>query len=279
MMQIGARTIALNELDSIRRDHDISSVARTVSLAFSPDPLIRWLRPNALPWSQLDGASWKWQYRRVQRVMLEGQVLRSAGALQMARMFPHKIQNAPVPAADGASTTTPEKVAQVSASEEPDPSLSDADAGAVVFFFPPKDRMSWSLSRLLLSCKLWLLDMLNPARDSGANDKRLAKLLGAHEASLLSLQTKYPRRRLWYLEVVAVHPALQSRGLGGGVMKWILEHVEHDPVYLECTRQENIKFYEGFGFRVAEEVELTDDEAKLKYWVMIRSDDDSEEAS
>lgn len=74
-----------------------------------------------------------------------------------------------------------------------------------------------------------------------------------------------------------MHPALQSRGVGGGVMKWILEHVEHDPVYLECTRQENIKFYESFGFRVVEEVELADDDAKVKYWVMISSEE-SEEA-
>ncbi|CAL5873660.1 uncharacterized protein PFLUO_LOCUS7942 [Penicillium psychrofluorescens] len=194
----------------------------------------------------------------------------------MARTFPHKIQNAPFPAADGASAITPEKVVQVSTSEEPDPSFSNADAGAVVFLFPPKDRVSWSLSLILLSCKLWLLDMLYPARDSGADDKRLAKLLGAHETSLLSLQTKYPRRRLWYLEVVAVHPALQSRGVGGGVIKWILEHIEHDSVYLECTRQENIKFYESFGFRVVEEVELADDEAKVKYWVMIRSEERDE---
>lgn len=103
--------------------------------------------------------------------MLEGQVLRSAGAFQMACAFPRKNQNAPFPAAAAASATTPEKVAQVFASEEPSPSLSNADAGAVIFLFPPKDRMSWSVSQILLSCKLWLLDMLNPARDDGANDK------------------------------------------------------------------------------------------------------------
>lgn len=78
------------------------------------------------------------------------------------------------------------------------------------------------------------------------------------------------------MEVIAVHPSLQSRGLGGTVMSSILEYAADNPIYLECTRQENIGFYESFGFRVVEEVELVDDEEcqedeKLKYWVMIRS--------
>jgi predicted N-acetyltransferase YhbS len=78
---------------------------------------------------------------------------------------------------------------------------------------------------------------------------------------------------LWYLEVIAVHPALKSRGLGGGVMRWILDQVEGQPIYLECTRRGNVLFYQSFGFRVVEEVELVDDEdgQKLVYWVMIRS--------
>ncbi|KAJ5812031.1 hypothetical protein N7474_008332 [Penicillium riverlandense] len=100
----------------------------------------------------------------------------------MARAFPHKIQNTHFPAVDGASATTPEKVAQVSPSEEPDPSLSNADAGAVIFLFPPKDRTSWSLSRIFLSCKLWLLDMLKPARDSGANNEVGRPLSPSHSS-------------------------------------------------------------------------------------------------
>lgn len=99
-------------------------------------------------------------------------------------------------------------------------------------------------------------------------------LLNRHEASLKLLEAIYPRQKLWYLEVVAVHPSLQSRGLGGGVMRWILEHVADEPVYLECTRKENVGFYESFGFQVAEEVELVDyasqtGEHVFKHWVMV----------
>lgn len=75
---------------------------------------------------------------------------------------------------------------------------------------------------------------------------------------------------MWYLEVVAVHPSLQSRGIGRGVMTFILEHVGDQPVYLECTRRENIGFYENFGFQVVDEVELLDEEQSLKFWAMVR---------
>lgn len=98
-----------------------------------------------------------------------------------------------------------------------------------------------------------------------------------HTSGKKALQARYPS--LWYLEVIAVHPSLQSRGLGGGVMKAILEKVAGNPIFLECTKQENIGFYEGFGFKTIEEVELTDTPAheeengKLKYWVMIRETD------
>ncbi len=98
-------------------------------------------------------------------------------------------------------------------------------------------------------------------------------LLDKHEASEKLLRTRYPRQKLWYLEVIAVHPSLQSRGLGGGVMRWILEHVRNEPIYLECTREDNLGFYQSFGFEVIEVVEFTDDEDQsdvFKHWVMVR---------
>ena len=76
-----------------------------------------------------------------------------------------------------------------------------------------------------------------------------------------------------------MHPSLQSCGLGSGVMRSVLELVADNPIYLECTQKDNIRFYESFGFRVAEEVELIDhtesqNDGKSRYWVMVRSDDD-----
>lgn len=100
-------------------------------------------------------------------------------------------------------------------------------------------------------------------------------LLEKHEDSEKLLWAMYPRQKLWYLEVIAVHPSLQSRGLGGGVMRWILEHVRNEPIYLECTREDNVGFYESFGFEVVEVVELSEDEKDqsdaFKHWVMVHA--------
>lgn len=103
--------------------------------------------------------------------------------------------------------------------------------------------------------------------------------MSSHTKSLSSLQRQY-KQFLWYLEVIAVHPSLQSRGIGRNVMNGVLENVRNQPVYLECTQQGNIGFYESFGFRVIEEVELIDEEsnnesATVKYWAMIRADEGS----
>ena len=99
----------------------------------------------------------------------------------------------------------------------------------------------------------------------------MTKLLKANKTSSDSLKAKYSAEKLWYLEVIAVHPSLQSRGIGGKVMAWLLDHINDQPIYLDCTRKENLRFYKGFGFQVVEEIELVEDEQKLTYWVMVRS--------
>ncbi|KAJ5145129.1 Acyl-CoA N-acyltransferase [Penicillium atrosanguineum] len=165
----------------------------------------------------------------------------------------------------------PEKKSRISVSQDSD--IHSTDAGTVVFLYPPAGYLSWSLNRILLTCKVWLLELFNPALDEGCKEKRVDKLMAANRSSAQALQKQYSKQKLWYLEVIAVHPALQSRGLGGGVMRWILERVGEQPIYLECTARENVSFYEAFGFRVVEEVELMDDDdgEKLFYWVMIRT--------
>ncbi|RJE19983.1 Acetyltransferase GNAT family [Aspergillus sclerotialis] len=247
-------------------------------MAFSSDPLIQWLRPNAIPWAQPNDSVWKWQYRRIQSVMAHGKVFQSASVEEMAQEFPQKHK----PEVSGDVNSAHEKALQISV---PDSSINidcQEDAGAVVFIFPPKGQLSWSLGRLWLAYKVWLLELLSPADDEGSKKQRVEKLLAANKTGLQSLQTQYSKDNVWYLEVVAVHPSLQSRGLGREVMKWILELVGNQPLYLECTRLENLCFYESFGFRVVNEVTLADDEGPgekenqtLRYWVMVRSEQTS----
>ncbi|KAJ5964318.1 Acyl-CoA N-acyltransferase [Penicillium vulpinum] len=262
-----AKSLVKVDLFAVHKEYLIPAIARTIQLAFSSDPLIQWLRPNAASWAEQDTGRWSWQYRRIQRIIFEGEVFKSANIRQMIDDYPRN--------RDQLSTDTP--VPDIDALPEKDPGTplhENDDAGAVVLLFPPPGRRPWSLSRIWSACKLWLLNRLTPARDNGARDKRVELLLSRHEASVKLLEANYCRQKLWYLEVIAVHPSLQSRGLGGGVMRWILEYVHNEPLYLECTRAENVAFYENFGFQVAEEVELVDGASQtgehvFKHWVMV----------
>lgn len=127
----------------------LSSIARTVNLAFSPDPLIQWLRPNAIPWAQETPATCRWQYRRIQRVLLEGLVFQSLPVKEMAEYFPSK---------------------SALANDRPTPSEwvasdSGSDSGAVLFLFPPREQWKWTVKKLFMALQLWILDKLNPVLD------------------------------------------------------------------------------------------------------------------
>jgi hypothetical protein len=132
--------------------------------------LIRWLRPNAVPWGQQDTDTWSWQYRRIQRIIYEGQVFKSDSVGKLAKQYPQR-GNLP-------ESTKNTNTAVALSEKEPTTFLHDQtlassadDAGAVVFLFPPPGQSSWSILRLWLACKLWLLDRFMPAHDSGVREK------------------------------------------------------------------------------------------------------------
>lgn len=144
----------------------ISQTAKTISLAFSQDPLIRWLRPNAVSWDIPNPEIGKWQYRRVQRAMLEGVVLRSGSVGFLEGVFPRRLSSSS--SSSTASTGVQKGNGKV---EEKETRLSTTeDSGAVVFLFPPSSQMKWSLSRLVMACKLWILDLLDGVSDGGADE-------------------------------------------------------------------------------------------------------------
>jgi ribosomal protein S18 acetylase RimI-like enzyme len=103
--------------------------------------------------------------------------------------------------------------------------------------------------------------------------KRVEQLMQAHDATLRRISSQHAN--IWYLEVVAVHPSLQGRGMGGAAMRSVFEHVGGDPIVLECTERSNVRFYEKLGFECVEEVVLIDssgndvDEEECRMWVML----------
>ncbi|KAJ5949114.1 hypothetical protein N7454_000698 [Penicillium verhagenii] len=267
-----AKQITQVNLNRVQNEKSIAAIARTVNASFSSDPLIRWLRPDATTWDKPDDSVWKWQYRRIQSVLVHGEVLQSGDVQEMSLKFPRK-QRESTESVEPDTTLIKEAQSSVTAS------IPGADdAGAVVFLFPPKEQLRWSLSKLWLTWKLFLLEILKPAYDDGCKKSRVDQLLAANKNGLESVQAQHSKQKMWYLEVIAVHPSLQARGIGGGVMRSILQHVGDQPIYLECTRQENIGFYESFGFQVVEEVELLGGEQNLKFWAMVRSGQGSSES-
>ncbi|PYI21440.1 GNAT family N-acetyltransferase [Aspergillus japonicus CBS 114.51] len=232
----------------------VSAVAHTISLSFSNDPLIRWLRPAAAPWMRQHTSTFNWQYRRVQRSISEGFVFQSAPVHQIAHLFPPN---------RGASDS--------SAFIKKIPDCHDEmDAGVAIMLYPPSRQSRWTIERLILTVKVWFLDLVSPVTDDGANMMRVEKLMKSHDTSLNTIGKKYGLNDLWYLEVLAVHTSLQGRGLGSMAMQWVLDRVQGSPIFLECTAEQNVKFYERLGFEVVEEVDLTDEKDIAKVWLMLR---------
>jgi len=76
---------------------------------------------------------------------------------------------------------------------------------------------------------------------------------------LLSVWAKHdPRERHWHLGPIAVHPELQGRGVGKGLLGAFLEMVDEQdlPAYLETDVDRNVALYEQFGFRVIAREEI-----------------------
>lgn len=101
----------------------------------------------------------------------------------------------------------------------------------------------------------------------------------AHNSCMDMIRRQYSRSEVWYLEVIAIHPLLQSCGLGKIVMQEILQYAKGQCIFLECTSEHSRSFYEKLGFSVVQEVELSgarksllDDCDVVKYWLMAKDD-------
>ena len=101
----------------------------------------------------------------------------------------------------------------------------------------------------------------------------------SHDSGLNMIRRRYNRSEVWYLEVIAIHPLLQSCGLGKIVMQNIFQYAKGQCIALECTSERSKSFYEKLGFSVVQEKELTgakkspsDGFDNIKYWLMARDD-------
>lgn len=74
------------------------------------------------------------------------------------------------------------------------------------------------------------------------------------------MKRAHPEEPHWYLAVIGSDPAVRGKGFGQVLMRSRLHRVdaEHAPAYLESTKQENVGYYQRFGFEVTGEIVLPD---------------------
>jgi ribosomal protein S18 acetylase RimI-like enzyme len=77
-------------------------------------------------------------------------------------------------------------------------------------------------------------------------------------------------RSHWYLMALGVEPTRQRQGLGSRLLQPVLARADRDgiPCYLETETEQNVAFYQKYGFQIAYEGEVAD--AGLTLWTMVR---------
>ena len=87
---------------------------------------------------------------------------------------------------------------------------------------------------------------------------------------LALIESKHPREPHWYLASLGTAVEQQGKGVGGALMRPVLEHCDAEgiPCYLESSKERNLPFYRRHGFEVVEEVPLPGDGPLL--WTMWR---------
>jgi GNAT superfamily N-acetyltransferase len=80
-----------------------------------------------------------------------------------------------------------------------------------------------------------------------------------------ALERAHPPEPYFYLAFFGVAPRFQGAGLGTALMEKTLARVDAVgmPAFLENSNPRNVPFYERFGFRVTEEVRISEGAPKL----------------
>jgi len=66
------------------------------------------------------------------------------------------------------------------------------------------------------------------------------------------MATLHPEEPHWYLSVLGTDPSRQKSGVGTSLIRPVLDVCDRDgyAVYLEASREENVPYYQRFGFEV-----------------------------
>jgi ribosomal protein S18 acetylase RimI-like enzyme len=82
------------------------------------------------------------------------------------------------------------------------------------------------------------------------------------------LEEHHPKEPHWYLEFIGTDPAHQGKGVGSALLGPRLAECDEQglPAYLESSKEQNVPFYERFGFQVTEQITLPGGATEWLMW-------------
>ncbi|MCB1688553.1 MAG: GNAT family N-acetyltransferase [Halioglobus sp.] len=87
---------------------------------------------------------------------------------------------------------------------------------------------------------------------------RLGGLTGVYRMLLSGAKTEkyHPKTPHYYLFAIGVTPGNKGQGLGTALITHILKQCDAEgmPAYLETSKEENLEFYQGHGFKVLQQI-------------------------
>jgi GNAT superfamily N-acetyltransferase len=101
-----------------------------------------------------------------------------------------------------------------------------------------------------------------PLRRQAAQGVPLVRILGTRTPATLralgAIEKHHPKEPHWYLAVLGTDPPAQGNGLGAALLRSRLDRCDAEglPSYLESSKEQNVPYYERFGFRVTRELAL-----------------------
>lgn len=121
-------------------------------------------------------------------------------------------------------------------------------------FWDPPDGWRSSWSSVVRSLPV-MLPALGP---------RLRKVVKGIER----MERAHPREPHWYLAVLGTDPARRGTGVGRALVEPILDRCDAQGLgaYLESSKEQNIPFYERFGFTVTGRIDLPDGPPLWPMW-------------
>ena len=101
---------------------------------------------------------------------------------------------------------------------------------------------------------------------------KLGGLRGAYRLLLSGTKTEqyHPKTPHYYLFAIGVAPGHKGQGIGTQLISHLLRQCDAEgvPAYLENSKEENLAFYEGHGFKVQQQIRFADSAPPV--WLMWR---------